>query len=235
MSLRLHSYWRSSASYRVRIALHLKQLDFDYIPVHLVKNNGEQKSDEYANLNPSMLVPTFIDDDADILLNQSLAIIEYLDERYPSISPLLPKQLPLTEPMSPEQTIQNSFDRARIRAFAQDIACDVQPLANLRVMNVLKSEFNASDEQSQQWTEGWIKKGFAATESRLKSTAGKYCFGYTVTLADLCLIPQVYNAKRFNISLKQFPTIEKIWNNCNELEAFKKAAPEAQPDAQVQK
>ncbi|MBF7072430.1 maleylacetoacetate isomerase [Glaciecola sp. MH2013] len=217
MSIQLHGYWRSSASYRVRIALHLKQLDFEYIPVHLVKDGGEQKSEFYQKLNPSMLVPTFVDDDEDIVLNQSLAILEYLDEKYPQTSRLLP---------------QHTLDRARVRALAQDIACDVQPIANLRVLAKLKEEFEATDEQTKQWSRDWIMKGFDALEKRLKTRAGKYCYGYEITLADVCLVPQVYNALRFGLDLNSFPIIKKVWENCNELDAFKRAAPEMQVDAQ---
>jgi maleylacetoacetate isomerase len=216
MSLSLHGYWRSSATYRVRIALHLKELDFEYVPVHLVKDGGEQKSDAYSSMNPSMLVPTFVDDDEDIVLNQSLAIMEYLDEKYPETPPLLPS---------------HTLDKARIRALAQDIACDVQPITNLRVLQALKSDYNASTEQTHEWCRHWIEKTFHALEKRLETRAGKYCYGYDVTLADVCLVPQVYNALRFNVDMQQFALIQKIYDNCNELEAFKKAAPEAQIDA----
>lgn len=217
MSIHLHGYWRSSASYRVRIALHLKQLDYNYIPVHLVQDGGQQKSDAYTRLNPSMLVPTLVDDDEDIVLNQSLAIIEYLDEKYPATLPLLP---------------QHTLDRARVRALAYDIACDVQPVANLRVLNKLKDDYAATQEQVTAWSQEWMTKGFDALESRLKTRAGKYCYGYELTIADVCLIPQVYNAQRFNVAMDKYPLINKIYENCNELEAFQKAAPEAQVDAQ---
>lgn len=216
MSLKLFGYWRSSASYRVRIALHYKQLDFDYVPVHLVKNGGEHKAEAYSSMNPSMLVPTFVDDDEDIVLNQSLAIIEYLDEKYPSTPQLLP---------------EHTLDRARIRGMAQDVACDIQPIANLRILENLKSEHNASAEQTQAWCVHWINKGFEGLEKRLALRAGKYCYGYDVTLADVCLVPQVYNAIRFKVDMQAYPLIQKIYDNCNELEAFQKAAPEAQIDA----
>lgn len=216
MSLTLHGYWRSSATYRVRIAMHLKQLDFEYVPVHLVKDGGEQKSANYSSMNPSMLVPTFVDDDEDIVLNQSLAIIEYLDEKYPNTHALLPS---------------HTLDKARIRGLSQDIACDVQPVTNLRVLQALKSDFNASTEQTHQWCEKWIEKAFLALEKRLGTRSGKYCYGYDVTLADVCLVPQVYNAIRFNVDMQRFPLIQKIYDNCNELEAFQKAGPESQIDA----
>jgi maleylacetoacetate isomerase len=216
MSLKLYGYWRSSASYRVRIAMHLKQLDFDYLPVHLVKGGGEQKEGPYSNMNPSMLVPTFVDDDEDIVLNQSLAIIEYLDDRYLDTPMLLPT---------------HAADKARVRAVAQDIACDVQPVTNLRILQALHSDFEASSEQTQAWCVKWIELGFNALEKRLATRSGKYCFGYDVTLADVCLVPQVYNALRFQVDMQRFPLIQKIYDNCNELDAFQKAKPEAQTDA----
>ncbi len=216
MSLKLYGYWRSSASYRVRIALHYKSLNFDYVPVHLVKDGGQQKADAYSGINPSMLVPTFVDDDEDIVLNQSLAIIEYLDEKYLDKPSLLPS---------------HTLDKARVRALAQDIACDIQPISNLRILESLKSDFDANNEQTKAWCVKWIETGFKAIERRLATRAGKYCYGYEVTLADVCLIPQVYNAIRFNVEMQQFPLIQKIYNNCNELEAFKRAIPEAQIDA----
>ncbi|MFT7258673.1 MAG: maleylacetoacetate isomerase [Glaciecola sp.] len=216
MSLKLYSYWRSSASYRVRIAMHLKQLDFDYLPVHLVNDGGEQKKSAYSNMNPSMLVPTFVDEDEDIALNQSLAIIEYLDDRYPDTLMLLPI---------------HAADKARVRAFAQDIACDIQPVTNLRILQALNADFEASSEQTQAWCAKWIELGFTALEKRLATRSGKYCFGYDVTLADVCLVPQVYNALRFQVDMQRFPLIQKIYDNCNELAAFQKAKPEAQTDA----
>ena len=216
MSLKLYGYWRSSASYRVRIALNLKGIKYEYIPVHLVNNGGEQRSEAYQLLNPSMLVPTLVDDDSDITLNQSLAIIEYLDEAYPDINALLP---------------QHMVDRAWVRMLAQDIACDVQPLANLRVLNKLKMDFNADDNAAKRWAFDFIIGGFEALEKRLVTRAGKYAYGYAVTLADLCIVPQVYNALRFNVDMNQFPTINKVYLNCQRLEAFINAAPENQIDA----
>jgi maleylacetoacetate isomerase len=216
MSLQLHGYWRSSASYRVRIALHLKQLAFDYIPVHLVKDGGQQKAESYTRINPSMLVPTFIDDDEDVVLNQSMAILEYLDDKYPNTAQLLPS---------------HSLDKARVRALAQDVACDIQPITNLRVLETLKSDFNASAENVKTWNQKWITTGFDALEKRLQTRSGQYCYGYDVTLADVCLIPQVYNAIRFEVDMSIYPLISKIWDNCNKLDAFKKAAPENQVDA----
>ncbi len=216
MNIKLHGYWRSSASYRVRIALNLKQLEYEYIPVHLVNNGGEQKSEAYKRLNPSMLVPTFIDEDEDITLNQSLAIIEFIDEKYPSESPFLPKDV---------------LDRARIRMLAQDIACDIQPVTNLRVLNKLKNDFQADGKTIIKWSHDVIYAGFEALEKRLLTRAGKFAYGYSVTLADICLVPQVYNALRFEVNMEHFPIIDKVYKNCQALEAFVLAAPENQSDA----
>lgn len=217
MSLKLYGYWRSSATYRVRIALNLKGLEYDYVPVHLVKEGGQQHSEEYLRLNPARLVPTLVDEDEDIILNQSLSIIEYLDERYPEPYPLLPP---------------HALEKARVRALAQDIACDIQPLANLRVINALKQQFDASDDAAKQWAAGWIARGFDGIEQRLQTQAGKYCFDFDVTLADVCLVPQVYNAKRFGVDVQAYPLISRITENCEVLEAFQRARPENQPDAQ---
>lgn len=217
MSLKLYGYWRSSATYRVRIAMNLKGLDYEYVPVHLVKNGGEQFSGAYHSINPSHLVPTFVDDDEDIILNQSLSIIEYLDERYREPCPLLPT---------------HKVEKARIKALALDIAADIQPLCNLRVLNRLKAEHGASQDQVTSWVTNWTEKGFAGIEDKLQTQAGKYCFDFDVTLADVCLVPHVYNAKRFGVDMTQYPLITKIVDACNELEAFEKALPENQPDAQ---
>ena len=216
MSLKLYGYWRSSASYRVRIALNLKGLKYDYVPVHLVKNGGEQYSADYKKLNPAMLVPSFVDDDEDITLNQSLAIIEYLDEKYPSDVQFLP---------------EHTLDRARIRMICQDIACDIQPVANLRVLTKLKNELGASEDEAKKWVLDFIISGFDALEKRLRTRAGKYAYGYSVSMADLCVVPQVYNAIRFGVDMSKYPVIAKVYNNCQQLDAFIQAAPENQPDA----
>lgn len=216
MSLHLHGYWRSSASYRVRIALNLKQLDYNYVPVHLVKDGGQQFSDSYSALNPAQLVPTFIDDDEDIFLNQSMAIIEYLDERYEKPVKLLPA---------------HKSDRARVRALTQDIACDIQPLVNLRVLKHLGDQFEASTDVRNHWCKHWIEKGFAGIEKRLNNTAADYCFGFDISMADVVLVPQVYSAKRFGVDMDRFSNIQRVVNNCNELDAFIESLPENQIDA----
>ncbi|MDC8831675.1 maleylacetoacetate isomerase [Alteromonas gilva] len=215
MSLKLYGYWRSSASYRVRIALNLKGLEYEYIAIDLKKDGGQQHSAQYDAVNPAHLVPTFVDDDEDIILNQSLSIIEYLDERYREPYPLLPA---------------HSVEKARIRALAQDIACDIQPLANLRVLTALQQQYELSAEHSNQWASHWITKGLSGIERRLQTQAGRYCFGFDVTLADVCLVPQVYAAKRFNVDMTPFPLISRIYHQCQTLQAFQKAQPEEQAD-----
>ena len=213
MTMQLYTYFRSSAAYRVRIALNLKELKAEHIPVHLVNNGGEQHSETFRQVNPGELVPALIEDD--FTLTQSLSMIEYLEEKFPE-TPLLPKDLQ---------------QRALIRAFSLNIACDIHPLNNLRVLQYLSKTLNASDEQKTEWYRHWVITGLKALEAQLTLSNGQFCFGDQPSLADCCLIPQVYNAKRFNIDLSDFPKIESIYEHCNSLDAFQKAAPEAQPDA----
>jgi len=212
--MKLYGYWRSSAAYRVRIALYHKEIAFESIPVHLVKDGGEQHQDAYAGLNPNELVPTLID--GEVKLNQSLAIIEYLDSRYPQSS------------LYPADAVQ----RAKVQALALDIACEIHPLNNLRVQQYLASEFNLEDKDKLTWSHHWMRKGFEAVEKQLAQSAGLYCFGDTLTVADLCLIPQVYNANRFKLNMTAFPHINRVVENCLKLPAFVKALPENQADAQ---
>ena len=211
--MKLYSYFRSSAAYRVRIALNLKGLPAEIVPVHLVKNGGEQHSAEYCQLNASELVPTLIDDT--FALSQSLSILEYLDEKYPEPA-LLPKQIQ---------------QRALIRAFSQNIACDIHPLNNLRVLQYLQNVFALSEGEKSTWYKHWIELGMRSLEAQLTESNGQFCFGEQATFADCCLIPQVYNAKRFNIDVSTFPKIESIYQHCMTLDAFQQAAPEAQIDA----
>lgn len=212
--MKLYGYWRSTAAYRVRIALHLKGIAFDTVSVHLVKDGGEQFKADYLALNPAKLVPTLVDEA--VTINQSVAILEYLEEKYPTHQLLLPVDIAL---------------KAQVRAMALDIACDIHPLNNLRVLKYLAGELGVTDEAKSKWYADWIQTGFAAIEAKLSSTAGRYCFGDTVTMADINLIPQLYNAHRFNVDLSAFPLINQIEKNCLELPAFVAAMPENQPDA----
>lgn len=209
----LYSYFRSSASYRVRIALNLKRLDYDTVPVHLAK--GAQRSEGYLAVNPAGLVPTLAEDGH--VLTQSLAIIEYLDELYPE-PPLLPG---------------SAADRARIRAIAQTIACEIHPLNNLGVLGYLRDALDADETARSIWYRHWVEKGLATVESLLADPrTGAFCHGDAPTLADCCLVPQVFNAQRFACRLDHVPTVMRIFDRCMALEAFQRAAPAAQPDAE---
>ncbi|MET1254253.1 maleylacetoacetate isomerase [Aliikangiella maris] len=215
--IKLYGYWRSTAAYRVRIVLNLKQVSYTQESVHLVKDGGEQHKPEYQALNPQQLVPTLIDEN--ITIGQSIAIIEYLEEKY-----CLPQLLP-TEPAK----------RALTRQLCQLVACDVHPLNNLRVLQYLSGELKTSDEQKIQWYHHWIREGFKAYEALLEKyqIQGNYSLGDELTLADACLIPQIYNANRFNFPMEEFPKLSAINDNCLKLERFQNAVPENQPDAVI--
>jgi maleylpyruvate isomerase len=212
--MKVFGYFRSSAAYRVRIALNLKGLAYEYVPVHLAK--GEQYAEAYRAVNAQQLVPTLVDEYG--TYTQSLAIIEYLDERYVT-PPLLPADMP---------------GRARCRAIAQSIACDIHPLNNLRVLKYLTGTLGASEEAKNVWYRHWIEVGLAALEAQLAANprTGSFCDGETVTLADICLVPQLANARRFKIPLDAYPTLTRIDATCENLDAFARAAPMSQPDAQ---
>lgn len=208
--MKLFDYFRSSASYRVRIALNIKGIDYEKEPIHLVNNGGEQHEKAYEEINPQQLVPTLIDN-GDVL-TQSLAIIEYLEETnfYPSLMP------------------QGALARANVRSITQIISCDIHPLNNLRVLNYLQDSFGASKSQKLDWYRHWIKLGFDAIEKRISGfpRTKPVCYGSEITIADICLIPQVYNAKRFDCPLDNYPLINEINEYCLSLEPFAKAAPE---------
>lgn len=212
----LYGYWRSTAAYRVRIALNLKQLPYEYRAVHLVRDGGQQHAAEFSELNPQELVPVLLHGQRSI--RQSLAIMEYLDECWPDVQPLLP-------PMA--------RDRAHVRAVAQMIACDIHPLGNLRVLQYLERDCAMSKAQREDWSRHWIAVGFDALERLLcdHPDTGLYCMGDTPGLADTCLVPQVYNARRWGLDVATWPTIRAIDDACQQLPAFQAAAPEAQPDA----
>jgi maleylacetoacetate isomerase len=213
--LRLHSYWRSSAAYRVRIGLALKGLRYETVPVHLVRDGGEQHRPDFAETNPQRLVPVL--EHGVRKVRQSLAILEYLDETWPQ-----PALLPAL-----------SRDRARVRSIAQLIACDVHPLNNLRVLQYFENEWGVPQAERDEWVRHWIVQGFAALEATLDDhpATGEFCEGDTPTLADCCLVPQVYNARRFGVDMQRFPTISRIERACLALPAFDAARPEKQPDA----
>jgi maleylpyruvate isomerase len=208
--MKLYSYYRSSAAYRVRIALNLKQIEHSIEPVNLLKK--AHKSTDYLAKQPQGLVPCLETDNGQFLA-QSGAILTYLDRLYPS-STLLPP---------------DPFKAAKIQSFVDMIACDIHPICNLRILNYLTQELNADSEQKLAWYRHWIVAGFTALESMLEGT--KYCFGEDVTLADVYLIPQVYNALRFEVEMTAFPNIMHAYKNCNQVAAFIKAAPENQVDA----
>nr|WP_295780886.1 maleylacetoacetate isomerase [Rhodoferax sp.] len=213
--LQLYSYFRSSASYRVRIALNLKGLPFEYVPVHLLKDGGQQRAADYQRINPAELVPALVDDGQPI--GQSLAIMEYLDETHPEPA-LLPR---------------DPLGRARVRALSQSIACEIHPLNNLRVLQYLEKDLKLDEATKATWYRHWITLGFTALEAMLADNpqTGTYCHGDTPGLADCCLIPQIANSRRFETPLDAFPTILRIEQACLALDAFAKAAPQLQPDA----
>lgn len=214
--LQLYSYWRSSAAYRVRIGLNLKGLAYDIVPVHLLHDGGQQHSAEYRGINPQQLVPVL--GHGHRRLSQSLAILEYLDEMWPT-----PALLPST-----------ARERQRVRALALLVACDIHPLNNLRVLQYLAREFGADDSRREAWCRHWVDLGLGAVERMLREDprTGRFCHGETPTLADCCLVPQVFNARRVGARLDDKPTILRIVSACEALEAFRRAAPANQPDAE---
>lgn len=209
--MKLYDYYRSSCCYRVRIALNIKQINYEAIPVHLLHQGGEQYVSPYVQLNPQSLVPTL--DENGHILTQSLAIIEYLDDIAPN-----PALLP-----------QNPLARAQVKSLALMIACDIHPLNNLRVLQTLKEQFQADETQVTQWYHHWLKKGFDAIEIKLQGLSRKksVCYGSCVSLADICLIPQVYNAQRFGFSMEKYPLICEINDYCLTLPAFIEASPQS--------
>jgi maleylpyruvate isomerase len=214
--MKLYDYFRSSAAYRVRIGLNLKGLAYESIPVHLVRDGGEQLKPEYRAVNPGALVPAL--EDGDAVITQSLAILEYLDEMHP-MAPLMPR---------------DALGRARVRALALTIACDIHPINNLRVLRYLVKQGGLSDEAKNAWYVHWVQEGFAALETLLarSSDTGRFCHGDTPTIADCLLVPQVFNASRFGIDLAPYPTIVRIDAACQAVPAFAAAHPSKQADAE---
>lgn len=214
--LTLYDYFRSTASYRVRVALEYKQLPYTLQSVHLVRNGGEQHEAAYLALNSQGRVPTLVD--GSTVVHQSMAILEYLEEQYPETPSLLPVDL---------------VARAQARAFAQLVVADIHPLNNLSVLQYLQQTLRADDEQKADWYAHWITQGFAALEQQLASTAGCYCIGDNLSFADVCLIPQVYNARRFKVDLSPYPRIVALEQACLPLTCFARAQPEAVAPADV--
>ncbi len=215
MGVRFYSYWRSSAAYRVRLALNLKGIAYDTVSISLLPGKSEHRQAKYRERNPQMLVPFL--EDAEVGVGQSQAIFEYLEETYPAI-PLLP---------------DSARQRAAVRSFCNSICCDIHPLNNLRVMLYLKEQLGVSDKKYDAWYAHWIHEGFRAAETVVNehSDAGPYVLGMSATLADCCLIPQIYNARRFKVPLDEFPRLVAIDAHCNSLPEFADAVPEHQPDA----
>ncbi len=209
--MELYNYFRSSASYRVRIALALKGLSYDYRAVHIAKN--EQFAESYAAVSAARLVPMLRDGDK--WITQSMAIIEYLDETHPE-PPLLPA---------------DALGRARVRALAQDVACEIHPLNNLRVLRYLVNSLKLSEDDKDRWYRHWVETGLESVERQLAAQPARYCHGDTPTLADCVLVPQIFNAQRFKCRTDHVPQVMRVFDTCMKLEAFEKTRPEACPDA----
>lgn len=216
-NLKLFNYFRSSTSYRVRIALELKGLQYIYEPIHLLHNGGMQNSPAYRALSPIGGVPTLVHslDHSEHVISQSFAIIEYLDEVYTETPSYFPKV---------------AYEKAKIRQVCETINADIHPLQNLKVMHFLEKQFNATAEQKNQWLNRWITEGLTAVEKIITPFSGKYCFGHSITAADLFLIPQLLSAQRFGVDTSQFKILNEIDKNCQLLDAFKKAHPFRQID-----
>lgn len=216
-NLALYNYFRSSTSYRVRIALALKNLPFDYKPIHLLNNGGEQHSAEYRALNAMGGVPTLVHEiqGQKNVIGQSMAICEYLDEAFPQSYQLFPK---------------DPYKKSLVKQFCENINADTHAYGNLRTLQYLEKNFGANEDQKTKWIHHWTTAGLTACEKILEKHSGQFCFGDTVTAADVLLVPQIFTAQRFKVPLETFPKINQIVNHCNSLEAFKKAHPFRQID-----
>ncbi|XP_076821961.1 putative maleylacetoacetate isomerase 2 [Clavelina lepadiformis] len=206
MALKLYSYWRSSCSWRVRVCLALKKQEYEYIPIHLVKDGGEQRKESFRNVNPMAQVPTFVH--GDVIISQSMAIMDYIDNKFEGYS-LLPKDLAL---------------RAKVKEICEIICSGIQPIQNLSVLQKI------GEANKMEWAHHWIQSGFDSLEKVLQKSSGKYCVGDDITMADACLVPQVYNANRFKVDMSKYPNISRIEKSLAEQPAFIKAHPDNQPD-----
>jgi len=214
-SLKLYSYYRSSASYRVRLALAYKELNYDYLAVHLLNNGGEQNSPDYVAANPMRQVPTLVD--GDLVLSQSLAIYEYLDEKYPNTKRLLPT---------------DTAGRAKVREFCEIINAGIQPLQNLKTLQTLDEYFKPLAAVKMRWMHYWMARGYSALEEKLRMTSGTYSFGNTLTAADLFLYAQIFSSNRFQFSIETYPNMKRVYENIAKLEILEKAHPNQQIDAE---
>ena len=208
----LYSYFRSSCAYRVRIALNLKAVQYSLVPVHLIKDGGQQHTERYVAINPSRQVPTLVD--KDVIIGQSMAILEYLEETHPN-PPLLPK---------------SAADKAIVRQMCEVINSGIQPLQNLSVIQFLENEFNHTNDEKNKWLQEWIPRGLKSFEDLLQYHSGKYCFGDQITLADCLLVPQIFSALRFKIDMTPYRRCLEINDRCLKLTDFLRASPEQQPD-----
>ncbi len=211
--LALYNYFRSSTSYRVRIALHYKNLDFEYKPIHLLNQGGEQNLPEYRKLNPSGGVPSLVHNGKTI--SQTMAIFLYLDEAFPDSPNLFPK---------------NAYGKAKVAQICEMVNSDIHPLTNLKMTQYLDNKLKLSDQQKKEWTEKWVPDGLAAIEKVLAQTAGNYCYGDSLTAADMFLIPQIFTAVRAELDLKSYPTITRINEKCLALQVFRHSHPNSQID-----
>ncbi|MEI7972744.1 MAG: maleylacetoacetate isomerase [Bdellovibrio sp.] len=213
MEIELWNYYRSSTSYRVRIALHLKGISYTYRPVHLLKNGGEQHQEAFRKLNPLGEVPCLVH--GTHIVSQSLAILSYLENLQPN-PPIFP---------------QDPYLRAKAWQLAEGINSGIHPLTNLKVLKHLEKNWHLDESEKQNWQQKWIQDGFFAFEKSLQDLSGRYCIGDLVSAADICLIPQLFSARRYGVDLQSFPKIRRIEENCLKLDAFQRAHPERQPDA----
>ena len=211
--MKLYTFFRGSSPFRLRIALNLKGLAYQPVFVHLAK--GEHRKSEFGKINPQQLLPALELDDGQVL-NQSLAIIEYLDEKYPQ-KPLIPRE---------------ALARARVRSLSYLVACEIHPLNNLRVLQHLRGALGQNEDQVAAWYRHWIADGLAKFEAQVKGSAGKFCHGDTPSMADCCLVPQIFNARRYQNDLAPYPVTMRIFEACMQLEAFDRAQPSKQPDAE---